>query len=167
MESHLSYPVLAFFRSHHDNQSWLGALTAILDTSAFVIASIEGSCERQAHQTFAITRHVIVDLAQSFNCAPRKPKQDRLPPAELASLRVMLTGAGLNIREGKEADQELLELRQMYEPYVYSLANYLHIAIPPWTAKPGRADNWQTSTWGRSPGFRTDGLSKDPLDEYF
>jgi hypothetical protein len=167
MESHLSYPVLAFFRSHHDNQSWLGALTAILDTSAFVIASMEGSCERQAHQTFAITRHVIVDLAQAFNCAPHEPKQDRLPPAELASLRVMLTGAGLNLREGREADQELLELRRMYEPYVYSLAKYLHIAIPPWMAKPGRADNWQTSTWGRSPGFKIDGLSKDPQDEHF
>ena len=37
LESHLSYPVLAFFRSQHDNQSWIAALTAILDACALVI----------------------------------------------------------------------------------------------------------------------------------
>ena len=39
LESHLSYPVLARFRSHHENQSWLGSLTAILDTCAFALAA--------------------------------------------------------------------------------------------------------------------------------
>ena len=33
LEGHLSYPVLAYFRSQHRNQSWLAALTAILRTS--------------------------------------------------------------------------------------------------------------------------------------
>jgi len=42
LESHLSYPMLAFFRSQHDNQSWLGALTAILDTCALIMAGLEG-----------------------------------------------------------------------------------------------------------------------------
>ncbi len=34
MESHLSYPVLCYFRSQHDNQSWLAAFAAVLDVSA-------------------------------------------------------------------------------------------------------------------------------------
>jgi hypothetical protein len=34
LESHLSYPVLAYFRSQHDNQSWVAALTMILDACA-------------------------------------------------------------------------------------------------------------------------------------
>src|SRR5579871_6066740 len=42
MESHLSYPVLCYYRSQHNNQSWLGALTAILDTCALVIVGVEG-----------------------------------------------------------------------------------------------------------------------------
>ena len=41
LESHLSYPVLAYFRSQHDNLSWLEALTAILDASAFVTVTLE------------------------------------------------------------------------------------------------------------------------------
>ncbi len=167
LESHLSYPVLAYFRSHHDNQSWLGALTAILDASALAIVTLEGPCERQAQLTFAITRHAIVDLAQVFNCPPHKPKHDRLPPDELVRIRTLLKEAGLKFREEKSIDQKLSELRRMYEPYVHSLSSYLHIAIPPWVPKAGRIDNWQTSAWGRSKGFQIDGPPSEGHDEHF
>ena len=167
LESHLSYPVLAYFRSHHDNQSWLGALTAILDASAFAIVSLEGPCERQAQLTFAITRHAIVDLAQVFNCPPHKPKHDRLPLDELSRIRTTLTEAGLKLREGNVVDQKLSELRRMYEPYIYSLSNYLKVAIPPWVPKAGHIDNWQTSAWGRSKGFQIDDLLGEGHDEHF
>jgi hypothetical protein len=167
LESHLSYPVLAYFRSHHDNQSWLGALTAILDASALVIVGLEGPCERQAQLTFAITRHVIVDLAQVFNCPPRHSKHDRLPPEELVHMVAFLTEAGLEFREGRSVDQRLKELRRMYEPYVHSLSSYLHITIPPWVPKAHRNDNWQTSSWGRSKGFQIDGPLGEGHDEHF
>jgi len=167
LESHLSYPVLAYFRSHHDNQSWLGALTTILDATAFAIVNMEGACERQAQLTFAITRHAVVDLAQVFNCRPHKPRHDRLPPDELTRLRTILAGAGLNLQEGEARDRKLSDLRRMYEPYVYSLSNYLHINVPPWIAKPGRVDSWQTSTWGKSKGFEIDGLSDKDKEEHF
>ena len=167
LESHLSYPVLGYFRSHHDNQSWLGALTAILDASAVAVVSLEGPCERQAQLTFAITRHAIVDLAQVFDCRPRKPKHDRLTPDELARMRAILEEAGLKLREGNEVDQKLSELRQMYEPYVYSLSNYLHIAVPSWIPKGGHMDNWRTSAWGRSKGFQIEGPPETAQDEHF
>jgi voltage-gated potassium channel Kch len=167
LESHLSYPVLGYFRSHHENQSWLGALTAILDASAFTIVNLCGPCERQAQLTFAITRHAIVDLAQIFNCPPREPETDRLTQAELASLRATLAAAGLQIHEGSTVDQKLSELRRMYEPYVYSLSKHLCYATPPWIPRFGRADNWQTSTWGRSTGFEIDGLPEGVNDEHF
>jgi hypothetical protein len=167
LESHLSYPVLAYFRSHHDNQSWLGALTAILDASAFVIGNLEGPCERQAQLTFAITRHAIVDLAQIFNCPPCEPEQDRLSLAQLNSLRTTLTSAGLKLREGSGVDQKLTELRRMYEPYVYSLSNYLNITLPPWIPEPGRIDNWQTTAWGRSTGFQIEDLPEEHRDDHF
>jgi voltage-gated potassium channel Kch len=167
LESHLSYPVLCYFRSHHDNQSWLGALTAILDATAFAVVSLEGHCERQAQLTFAITRHAIVDLAQVFDCRPHKPKHDRLTPDELARMRAILKEAGLKLREGNAVDQKLSELRQMYEPYVYSLSIYLHIAIPSWIPRASRMDSWQTSAWGRSKGFQIEGPSDAVRDEHF
>lgn len=167
LESHLSYPVLCYFRSHHDNQSWLAALTAILDACAFAVVSLEGPCERQAQLTFAMTRHTIVDLAQVLDCRPHKPKQDRLGPDELARMRGILKEAGVTFREGHAVDQKLSELRQMYEPYVYSLFIYLYMTVPPWIPRANRRDSWQTSTWGRSRGFQIEGISDSAEDEHF
>ncbi len=53
LESHLSYPPLAYFRSQHYNESWLAALTTILDASAVVMIGLDGWCARQAELTFA------------------------------------------------------------------------------------------------------------------
>ncbi len=167
LESHLSYPVLAYFRSQHENQSWLGALTTILDTCALVLAGIEGACARQAELTFAIARHAVVDLSLIFRTAPREPVRDRLPSAELAYLRSTMAAAGLNLFEGEAIEQKLTELRRMYEPYVYSLSTYLHIAIPPWILESSRADNWQTTAWGSSSGIPGGDRSKRATDEHF
>ncbi len=167
LESHLSYPVLAYFRSQHDNQSWLGALSTILDTSAFTIAGLDGVCGRQAELTFAMARHAVVDLSQIFRTPPHMPKQDRLPSKDLTDLRDSLAASGLRIRGGDEVERTLTELRRMYEPYVHALAHYLRIAVPPWISRSGRPDNWQTSAWGRVSGVKATALPQDAEKEHF
>ncbi|HYX68645.1 MAG TPA: potassium channel family protein [Terriglobales bacterium] len=150
MESHLSYAVLCYFRSQHSNQSWLAALTAILDTSALLIAGVEGACQEQAKLTFAIARHAMVDLSQIFIAQPREPESDRLPAGELARLRATLAAAGVRLHDTPEADQKLAELRRLYEPYLYSLGGFLLMELPPWIPSGKLADNWQTTAWSRS-----------------
>ena len=150
MESHLSYPMLAYFRSQHDNQSWLAALTAILDTCALLMAGVEGTCERQAELTFAIARHAIVDLAQIFIVRPAAADQQRLPPEDLDRLRKLLAAQGLRLHVGPAADRRLAELRALYEPYVMTLGRYLNLTIPSWIPEGSRKDNWQTTAWDRS-----------------
>ena len=167
LESHLSYPVLALFRSHHENQSWLGSLTAILDTCAFALASLEGVCKDQAKFTFAMTRHAIVDIAQIFNCPPVHPEHNRLPKAELEHLCSVLSGAGLKLEEADVLEKELSELRTMYEPYVHALSKYLHITIPPWISRSKHADNWQTSRWDTGSGLERKKLLEDIWDDHF
>ena len=81
LESHISYPLLCYFRSQHTNQSWISALTAVLDTSALLIAGVQGHEARQAQLTFAMARHALVDLAQIFSLAPAANGADRLPRA--------------------------------------------------------------------------------------
>lgn len=149
LEIHLSYPVLAYFRSQHDNQSWLAALTTILDTTAFATTGLEGGCQRQAERTFAMARHAVVDLAIVFNAPPFDPDPDRLSAAELAHLRSILSESGLRLREGSNGDQKLTELRGMYEPYISSLARYFQVAVPPWVHPASHPDNWQMSVWER------------------
>jgi hypothetical protein len=153
LESHLSYPVLAYFRSQHDNQSWIAALTVILDTCALVITGMEGLCVQQARLTFAITRHAIVDLSLVFNQPPHRGGKDRLPPDELDRLRSVLAEAGIELKKGDEVGQQLVELRRMYEPYLYSMSHYFRLVVPSWLPESPRSDNWQTTAWER--GVRT------------
>jgi hypothetical protein len=152
LELHLSYPVLAYFRSQHENQSWLGALTTILDASALVIMGVEGGCVLQATRTFAMARHAVVDLAIVFYSPPQEPERDRLSSTELAYLRSALTAGGMKLHEGLEADHKLEELRRTYEPYVYALSRYFRIDLPPWIFESSHPDNWQTSAWGPPSG---------------
>ncbi|MGB7847003.1 MAG: potassium channel family protein [Candidatus Acidiferrum sp.] len=152
LESHLSYPVLAYFRSQHDNQSWIGSLTAILDTCALTKAGIEDSCAKQAELTFAIARHAIVDLCQVFSTAPLPLENDRLPPETLEKMRSKLAQHGTVLFATPEAERKLLELRQMYEPYVYALATHLSQTLPPWIPEKKGKDNWQTTAWAQTSG---------------
>ena len=155
LESHLSYPALAYFRSQHNNQSWLAALTTILDASALVMVGLEGRCARQAGLTFAMARHTAVDLAQVFSTPPSERLAERLTPADLTGLQARLADGGMRLRDGAETAARLSELRRMYEPYVVALARYLSVPLPPWVRQVERPDNWQTSAWDGSSRRRT------------
>ncbi len=148
LESHLSYPVLAYFRSQHDNQSWLAALVAVLDATAMCMVGIEGAPAAQARLTFAMSRHALVDLAQVFKTPPRDMSADRLDGAELQRVRSVLQEAGLVLRNDAGADERLQQLRAMYEPYANALADYMIFTMPPWTRPSTFHDNWKTSRWG-------------------
>jgi hypothetical protein len=154
LESHISFPMLSFYRSQHDNQSWVGALTTIMDTTALLIAAVEGPDKYQARLAFAMARHAAVDLALVFSAPPRPPEPDRLSDADFARLRDALRGAGLQVRDGPEAAKVLAELRALYEPFVNALAQFFELALPPFQPAGPPVDNWQTTAWTpRSPGF--------------
>lgn len=167
MESHLSYPVLAFFRSQHDNQSWVASLTAILDTCALTMVGIEGACEKQAELTFAIARHAVVDLSQVFGTAPKPLPLDRLPAQDLRHIRDILAQHGMKLHDGEDADRKLAELRKMYEPYIYALANYLNQTLPPWIPLKKGKDNWQTTAWAQSAGLIDKKVATVVADDHF
>jgi len=151
LESHLSYPVLCYFRSQHDNQNWLAALTTILDTCALAIVGMENVPRRQARLTFAVARHAVVDLAQIFSTAPASG-HERLVAEQMSELRSALAEAGWKLEDGRAAEAKLGELRGMYEPYVRALGHYLHFTLPGWFPPASHRDNWQTSAWGRISG---------------
>ncbi|HET7871108.1 MAG TPA: two pore domain potassium channel family protein, partial [Terriglobales bacterium] len=148
MESHLSYPVLAYFRSQHDNESWIGSLTAVLDCCALAMTGVEGMCQYQARMTFAIARHALVDLSQVFRTEPDKDGADgRLSVEDLALIRQQLNASGFQVRSDAAADAELTRLRGLYEPYAMALARFLALDLPPWINHATVKDNWQTTAW--------------------
>jgi Ion channel len=162
LETHLSYPVLAYYRSQHEDQSWVAALAVILDTCALVLACDRGVARdeelaEQAAFTFAMARHAAVDLAQVFRTA--SPRQGvamnghadgRLPLTERTRLRAVLTTIGQASDAGKGEKPEgvedrLDEVRALYEPYLEGLASFLLMALPPWAPAPDALDDWQTT----------------------
>lgn len=147
LESQLSFPVVSYYRSQHDNQSWVSALTMILDTSALLIAAVESSEDQQARLTFAMARHAAVDLGILFRIRPVSPANDRLSAACLERLRVSLSETGTHLRDNQRSAQALAELRSLYEPFVNGLAGYFCFELPPFQATEQVVDNWQTSPW--------------------
>ena len=149
LEAQISYPVLTYFRSQHSNQSWLAALTTMLDVTSLVLTGIEGVHPGQAKLTFAMARHAAVDLAQVVNAKFDSDSGDRLSGEEWAGVREALTAAGLKPREDDYARDKLTRLRSMYEPYVHSTARHLMLALPPWKNAAKLRDNWQAGPWDR------------------
>jgi len=154
IESHLSYPILMYYRSQHERQSWLSTLTTILDACAFLIAyTPQGKVNYQARMTFAMCRHSAIDLALVFDIPPALPIPDRLPLERLTQLKELIRAAGLEFKDSPVCDERLNELRHLYEPFVNAISTALLLPLPDWLPNHNLPDNWQTSQWDRNDHF--------------
>ncbi len=149
LESHLSYPMLAYYRSQHDNQSWLAAMACIMDTCALVLVGVEAIRPLQARMTFTMARQVVIEMARSFHIQPsRYDGGDRLDPAAFAWLLAVLEEAGVGWAGGPQGEETLAALRATYEPLLDGLSRYLLLPLPGWTAGEDDADHWERGPRG-------------------
>jgi len=167
LETHISYPILCYYRSQHDNQSWLSALTTVLDTCALLITTIEGPSTRQAQLTFAIGRHTLVDLGHVFHLESVEQQYREAPPTrlrdeEFARLCEMLATAGFSLCGDLESHERLAAIRKLYEPHACSIGEYLHLSLPLWAPQPvdptRKRDQWSTVADLRTPAAVADRL---------
>jgi hypothetical protein len=142
LESHISYGLLCYFRSQHTNQSWIGALTAVLDVCALMIAGVQDHAARQAQLTFAMARHALVDLAQVFSLKPVLNAEDRLPPEKFDLLYQRLCESGIKVCRDPANTERLKEMRNLYEGYAVALSQYFCMPLPPWVSDHPHKDNW-------------------------
>ena len=168
LETHISYPILCYYRSQHDNQSWLAALTAILDTCALLITTIEGPSTRQAQLTFAVGRHTLVDLVHVFHREPQERANaaaplTRLSDSDFARLCDVLQPSGFSLCSDFEARERLNALRLLYEPQAQALCEHLRFELPRWVVPPPdpnrKRDIWNAVANLRSPAALADRLS--------
>jgi hypothetical protein len=148
LESHISYPMLAFYRSQQEDQSWLAALTVIIDCCALVLVGIERVPPLQARMTFAMARQILVEMIHSFGVAPAsRSSADRLDRKHFGELASALADAGFKW-ENPEAEELLAALRATYEPLLAALAAYLLLPLPQWMAAEKSLDHWQRGPRG-------------------
>jgi len=149
LESHLSYPMLAYYRSQHTNESWLAALGCVMDTCALVLVGIQDMRPLQARMTFTMTRQVLVEMARSFGVRPsRYSGGDRLDAATYDALERDLLTVGIDWSPGADGRETLAALRSTYEPLLDGLANYLLLELPGWRPEDGASDNWEQGPRG-------------------
>ncbi len=150
METHLSYPILGYFRSQHLNQNWLAALTTIVDASAYAIAYGPEEAIDSAELTFRIGRHALADLAHAFSRrsirdAP-SAERERLTADMLDELRRRLEGSGLHVEETDGSRSHLEQLRHGYEPNALAIARQLALELPDWLPEGEVLQNWRLAT---------------------
>ena len=143
VESHISYPMLSFYRSQHANQNWLAAL---------VMVGVDDIPAFQAKMTFAMSRLAMIELCRVFHLSPISHPEDRIGHQGFEALNSEISGTGLAWPHPADAEGKIAE-DATYEPFLQALANYLIIDLPgiaPTGESANRLDNWQRSVRGRS-----------------
>jgi hypothetical protein len=125
LETHLSYPLLAFFRSPHDNTSWVTSLGAVLDAATLVIAAIDHDSD-PAELLYATGTHAVEDLWRYFRLPERPPAIAR---DEFETVLDDLEAFGTPLLDRDTAWSRFSELRSAYGGRLDALA--VQVAAPP------------------------------------
>jgi hypothetical protein len=131
MESHLAYPVLAYFRSSHDDQSWLGTLGTLLDAATLLMTTTEGVKDGQARIFYNVGRHAARDLSRYFRVGDGDAEVG-IERSEYDHACDRLAAAGYTLRERDEAWGRFCELRSAYASHLNALARLFQIPPLAW-----------------------------------
>jgi hypothetical protein len=166
LESHISFPVLGYYRSQHANQSWLAALTAMLDGCSLLLSILPAAESHQAKLAFAMARHAAVDITLVFGIRP--PAVGKRPSrGGDAGCMELLKQMGKPESDLPTIEAKFNELRGLYEPFLLALAHHFVLTLPPVMVEKSGDDNWQRSAWmSRTPGLNNLGAGRSGGDHF-
>ena len=131
METHLAYPMLAYFRSSHDDQSWVGTLGTLLDAATLLMTTVEGVKDGQARIFYNVGRHATRDLSRYFRIRAAKERVG-IEREEFDHACDRLAAAGYLIRDRNDAWQRFSELRSGYASHLNEMARFFEIPPLQW-----------------------------------
>ena len=120
LDSHVAYPILPYFRSSHDNVSWVSALGAVLDASALVLTTIEDGPTGEATMVQRVGGHFVEDLSNFFGW--RNEPMALVERSEFEAACERLKAAGWRIRDQDRAWQAFAGLRSEYAARLNDMA---------------------------------------------
>jgi hypothetical protein len=123
LESHVSYPMLAFFRSQHPGQSWITALGVVLDAATLTTACVVGAERLEPYFMYRRGRRALAEVCVRLHISgPPGPGLSRTL-FEMGYLRLATTG--LPLRDPDEAWARLQEYRSTYAGSLQALIDFL------------------------------------------
>jgi hypothetical protein len=130
LESHLSYPLLLYFRSSHDNEAWPNSFGAVMDAASLVIAAVEGGPVGHAHLMQKVGNHLVADISRYYGV--ENELYSAVEREEFVEACRRLRDVGLAVHDGEEAWRQFSELRSHYAPWLDRLARVLALPPAPW-----------------------------------
>jgi hypothetical protein len=155
LQDELSYPMLAYFRSQHPNQSWVGALVAITDTSALISLSAQSELQHQAEATFAMGRHALIDITRVLGIQPVRLSSKRLAASDLGTIRDGIRSSSTCLDPSLLCYERVSGLMRLYESYSAALSSHLLMALPLWISEKEPQDNWRMAAQGQNADIFT------------
>jgi hypothetical protein len=130
METHLAYPVLTYFRSSHDDESWVGTLGALLDASTLILTTLDVDHRGNAEMTLRTGTHLVRDFTDFF----------RLPTGDAAGVEYeefvqayqTMRAVGLRVRPLDDAWPAFAEKRATYAVPLDAMARWWRIPPARW-----------------------------------
>jgi hypothetical protein len=126
LESHMSYPILALFRSPHDYTSWVTSLGSVLDAATLILTSVDDESDERAKLLYGTGVHAVEDLFYYFRLTERESVIQR---HEFEDVLNDMKNDGFAIRPVDEAFASFTEKRAKYAPRLDALVVLL--AAPP------------------------------------
>ncbi|MBV8172855.1 MAG: two pore domain potassium channel family protein [Candidatus Eremiobacteraeota bacterium] len=127
LESHLAYPILAYFRSSHDDESWIGTLGALLDAATMIITLTDSPLVGQATLMHMAGTHLVRDMAHYFRIS--ETGEIGIERQEFDQACATLRDAGWNVTGGDEGWERFSRYRVKYAGALNRMARFW--AIPP------------------------------------
>jgi hypothetical protein len=132
VQTHLSHPVLSFYRAQRSGQSWLVSLTTVLDACALLIAGGDGMPAAQARITYRMGLILLHDLSHALGVTVDPRCATRLTEADLPAVLAAVKGAEQRVTLPPLAASMLLRLVRRYDVYLSALSARLVIPLPQW-----------------------------------
>ncbi len=131
LESHLSYPLLVYFRSSHDNEAWINSFGAVMDSAVLMLSSMTDEPEVGAAKLmYTIGNHLVEDLTWVFRLeVGADPIIER---SEYVAAIARLQKAGYNAHDGEEHWKMFATKRGKYASALNQIATYLAAPPAPW-----------------------------------
>lgn len=134
LDSHVAYPLLGYFRSSHDNISWISALGAMLDSAALVVTTIEGVPRGNAEMLLRVGAHLVEDIS---NYTRKVADGSAVNPDDFAEVHKRLAKAGYAVEPLERSWRAFERVRRTYAGRLEALATYWATPAPSWGGSRG------------------------------